>query len=170
MTRSPTKQVSELRSFADFFFGHGNDHAMAKALETPVEALRVWYQHGDPANIGLRIRKLCAALAMKHVSIALRAAEWSIKVNGRSDRKAVAVASRLRAIKRDLLRPKPKPAAKVPANPVPQAAAPQPDIEPAIYIVEGDHDYDPNRTLDDLCKGQPEWWQAAVRELEERPD
>ncbi len=107
----------------------------------------------------MRSQKDSDSLIMRHIELALKAAERKLKVNGTSDRSAVVLARRLRALKRDLEQPKAKPASMPAAAPAPAA----------VYIVEEEHECDTNQTIDQLCAGRPAWQQAQMRELDERP-
>lgn len=76
------KQVSELRSIAAFFFGCDNVAVLARAMDTNPGVVRGWYRDGGPANLPGRIGRLLGGIALKHVGLALKAAEWQIKVSG----------------------------------------------------------------------------------------
>jgi hypothetical protein len=84
------------------------------------------------SEIGRSLAKLAESLLSRHLGLAIAAAEWRIRIEP-SDIVDTAMVARLKQIKRHL--------------------TPRPPVPPRVYIEEYHHDYDPDRSIDDLVEG-----------------
>jgi hypothetical protein len=86
--------------------------------------------------IQAHLAKTAAALLLKHLGLAIAAAEWCGRIGERGNVVNAAIVGRLKAIQRDLTPPPP-----APVDP------------PRVYIYEEHYENDPSRSIDDLVKG-----------------
>jgi hypothetical protein len=103
--------------------------------------------------IQAHLAKIAAALLVKHLGLAIAAAEWCLRIGERGGTVNAAMVGRLKDIERDLA-PKPP----VPVSP------------PVVYFEEYDHVYDKNRSIDDLVAGAPPLVEAQLRDILEGTD
>jgi hypothetical protein len=98
--------------------------------------------------IQAHLAKMAAALLVKHLGLAIAAAEWCVRIGERDGPVNATMVGRLKDIQRDLA-PKPP----VPVSP------------PVVYFEEYEHIYDPHRSIDDLVAGAPPLVAAQLRDI-----
>jgi hypothetical protein len=103
--------------------------------------------------IQAHLAKMAAALLVKHLGLAIAAAEWCVRIGERDGPVNATMVGRLKDIQRDLA---PKPPAQV--------------EPPRVYIYEERYDNDPDRSIDDLVAGAPPLVAAQLRDILEGTD
>jgi hypothetical protein len=137
-----------LREIGRQQWGHNYLAPMSAALRADPYALRRWIKGGKtPAKLPDRVVRMLRALVLRHVGVALSAAELLLKVQLQSDIADIALADRLRDLRDEL--------------------------EPAKKVVYGRVIEEPIEEPIELTGPsgeEPEWRKQMWRELEERAD
>jgi hypothetical protein len=147
---STSKATKAAKEMGRDFWGAHYVAPMASAMHTDGYALKRWLRGTGPADLQARLVKLADAMLVRHLHLAIIAAEWCDRIRQQSKVVDASIVARLKGIKRDLA-------------PTP----PAPVEPPRVYIYEERYDNDPNRSIDDLVKGDHPMVAQCFREAME---